>query len=188
MSFISNLPPFSPFKCVALLVVLLSACTKNVTDQESYLPRYTGNELWTINGVRPGMTMDEVMKKHGDPTRSFGKPPTSYSWQSTSWRTLFVTVDVKGNIVQVSGNALMAGEKTILSGSVSAADVKAVLGPGDVSTSKQSGSFVIPTPGKVVGTHHSYRNGNVMFGFSLTQEQGLQNITAEVATEFKNQK
>lgn len=166
-------------KLVPLVALLLSACMQQATDQESYLPRYTGNDLWTINGVRPGMTLDEVRQKHGEPTRSFGNPPTGYAWESTSWRTLSVTVDGHGRIVQVSGNALMAGDQTILSGSISDADVRAVLGAGDVASSTQPGSFVIPTPGKVVGTHHRYRNGTVTFGFSLTKGQGLQGITAE---------
>ena len=166
-------------KLPPLAVLLLAACMQQATDQESYLPRYTGNTPWTINGARPGMTLDELRQKHGEPTRSFGTPPTNYSWESTSWRTLSVSVDANGRIVQVSGNALMAGDQTILSGSVSDADVKAVLGAGDVSSSTQPGSFVIPTPGKVVGTHHRYRNGNVTFGFSLTKEQGLRDITAE---------
>ena len=157
----------------------LAGCLQQATDQESYLPRYTGNAPWTINGARPGMTLDELRRRQGEPTRSFGQPPTSYAWESTSWRTLFVTVDANGRIVQVSGNALMAGDQTILSGSISDADVKAVLGAGDISKSTQAGSFVIPTPGKVVGTHHRYRNGNVTFDFSLTKEQGLRDITAE---------
>lgn len=59
----------------------------------------------------------------------------------------------------------MAGDQTILSGSVRDADVKAVLGAGDVTNSTQSGSFVVPTQGKVVGTHHRYRNGNVTSAF-----------------------
>jgi hypothetical protein len=172
-------PDIMKRKLLPLAVLLLAACMQQATDQESYLPRYTGNAPWTINGARPGMTLDELRQKHGEPTRSFGTPPTSYSWESTSWRTLSVTVDANGRIVQVSGNALMAGDQTILSGSVSDADVKAVLGAGDISKSTQAGSFVIPTPGKVVGSHHSYRNGNVTFGFSLTKEQGLRGITAE---------
>jgi hypothetical protein len=164
---------------IFLSLLGLAGCMQQATDQESYLPRYTGNAPWTINGARPGMTLDEVRQTPGEPTRSVGTPPTSYSWESTSWRTLFVTVDANGRVVQVSGNALMAGDQTILSGSVSDADVKAVLGDGDVTRSTQPGSFVIPTPGKVVGTHHRYRNGNVTFGFSLTKEQGLRDITAE---------
>ena len=164
---------------IALTAFLLSACMQQASDQESHLPRYTGNYLWTINGARPDMTLDEVRKIHGNPTRSFGNPPTSHSWESTSWRTLSVTVDASERIVQVSGNALMAGDKTILSGSISDADVKAVLGTGELSRSTQPGSFVIQTPGKVVGSHHRYRNGDVTFGFSLTKEQGLRDITAE---------
>jgi hypothetical protein len=173
------MPKNMRYKLVAFLALLLTACTQQVADQESYLPRYTGNDLWTINGVRPGMTLDEARKTHGNPTRSFGKPPTDHSWESTSWRTLSVTVDAHDRIVHVFGNALMAGDKTILSGSISDADIKAVLGPGEVSRSTQAGSFVMPTPGKVVGTHHRYRNGNVTFGFSLSKEQGLQSITAD---------
>jgi hypothetical protein len=164
---------------IFLSLLGLAGCMQQAGDQESYLPRYTGSAPWTINGARPGMTLDEVRQKRGEPTRFFGTPPTSYSWESTSWRTLSVTVDANGRIVQVSGNALMAGDQTILSGSVSDADVKAVLGAGDVTSSTQPGSFVIPTSGKVVGTHHRYRNGNVTFAFSLTKEQGLRSITAD---------
>ena len=162
-----------------LALSLLAACMRQATEPESFLQRYTGNEPWTINGARPGMTLDDVRQFHGEPTRSSGTPPTGYSWESTSWRTLSVTVDMNGRIVQVAGNALMAGDKTILSGSVSEADVKAVLGPGVEARSVQPGSFVVPTPGKVVGTHHRYRDGNVSFGISLSKEQGIVGITAE---------
>lgn len=178
-AFFPRKPEIIKHNIIVFVALLLSACMQQASDQESYLPRYTGTDLWTINGARPGMMLDEVRKTHGNPTRSFGKPPTGHAWESTSWRTLSVTVDAHDRIVQVSGNALMAGDKTILSGSISDADVKAVLGTGDVSRSTQPGSFVIPTPGKVVGTHHIYRNGNVTFGFSLTKEQGLRDITAD---------
>ena len=166
-------------KIVVLAVALLSACMQQATDQDSYQPRYTGNALWTINGARPGMTLDEVRQQHGEPSRSFGKPPTDYAWETTSSRKLFVTVDANGRIVQVGGNALMAGDKTLLGEGVSDADINAVLGAGAVSNTTQPGSFVIPTPGKVVGTYHRYRNGNVTFGFSVSKEQGLRGITAD---------
>ena len=59
------------------------------------------------------------------------------------------------------------------------APVTAVLGKSDAKSMTQPGSFVLPTPGKNVGTQHVYRNGDVRFRLIVMKRGGLTGITAE---------
>jgi hypothetical protein len=163
---------------VLLFPLLFAACTQEADDREMVYTRYTGTAAWTIDGARPGMTLAELKLLLGPPADSSGDPPTSVSWGYPS-QGLTVNVDANGRVTQVWGKTLKAGDVTVLGGGVSDAEIKGVLGKGESKSMTQSGSFVLPTPGKTVGAEHFYRNGDVRFRFIVMKGEGLTGIVAE---------
>lgn len=163
---------------VLFFALLVAACAREADDVDSTYTRYTGTAAWTIDGTRPGMTLDELKRRKGEPDGFSGSPPSSIYWGSPS-NGLTVNVDAKGRINEVWGTTLKAGDETLLSAGVNDADVTAVLGKSDAKSMTQPGSFVLPTPGKNVGTQHVYRNGDVRFRLIVMKRGGLTGITAE---------
>ncbi|MEQ1519001.1 MAG: hypothetical protein ABL931_21185 [Usitatibacteraceae bacterium] len=165
----------------ALLAFLVAGCMRESDDEESVYLRYKGNAPWTVTGVRPGMTLDELKKKRGEPSRTSGEPPNSFSWGGFSgWDQLTVETDSSGRITEVWGQRLMAGDQTLVSSGSTEADIKAVLGKGNIISMTQPGSFVLPTPGKKIGAKHYYRNGDVSFKLIVMKDQGITGIVAEL--------
>lgn len=103
---------------------------RQVTDTELTYPRYTGTAPWTIAGIRPGMTLEEVKKLKGEPAKSLGNPPLDFQWgRSASTAEFTVKVDAHGRITMVSGDSLSAGDRTLVGSGASEEEVKSVRPP-----------------------------------------------------------
>ena len=166
---------------LSLIPPLLGAgCMRQVTDTELTYPRYTGTAPWTIAGIRPGMTLEEVKKIKGEPARSLDNPPLDFQWvRSNSNGEFTVKVDAHGRITTVYGDALSAGDHTLVGSGASEEEVKALLGQGESKAMKSTGSFVIATPGKLLGAEHLYHNGDTTFRVIVMKDAGLTGVVAE---------
>jgi len=160
--------------------MLLVSCSREASDSASIYPRFTGTAPWTIAGIRPGLSLDDVKKLKGEPARAFGNPPLEFAWDLRSPPgTLTVRVDSSGRVKAVFGNSLSAGDRVLVGASASDDEVKAILGAGESHKMKSAGSFVLPTPSKQFGTEHYYQNGDATFRVIVMKDQGLTGIVAE---------
>jgi hypothetical protein len=171
--------PFAAW--LGCLVVTLStpACYReaNDTTHSSVYPRYTGTAPWSIDGVRPGQTLDEIKRLRGDPAQALA-PATSRSptfrWPAP--RATFVTFDAAGRAIDITGTTLVAEGRTLLDTAAESAAVEPVLGRGRVATHSQpSGSGVISLGSKVTGRTVAYENHGALFEIfcDTTQITGL---------------
>jgi len=159
-----------------LCLLILAGCIREAAEPESHYKRYTGTAPWTIEGARPGMTLDELKQRHGKPSGAHGNPPNSFSWQSPR---LNVSVDADGRVKEVWGNSLQVGGQTIVAAGLNDTDINAILGKGTSKSMSQPGSFVLPSPGKHIGNEHVYHNGDVSFRFIVMKDRGLTGIVAQ---------
>lgn len=165
---------------LGLAALALAACGREVVESAGQRKPYVGGEPWSVAGVRPGMDIDDVRRRFGEPQRSFGQPATGHAWEAPAVRQPFsVELDAQGRVRRVTGRALMAGTAVLLDGGASEDDVRAVLGAGERRGQRESGSFVIVTPGREVGAQLAYRNGDARFVLIVTGGQGLTGVVAE---------
>jgi len=165
-----------------LISGLAVGCRREVTDANAtQYPPNVGAAVWTLAGVRPGMTLEAVKQFKGEPSKSFGHPPDEFRWdRSASGGELSVKVDREGVIIEAIGDAISVSNSVVLTTLASDEEVQAVLGTG---TSKKimggSGAFVIALPAKQLGTQYEYNNGDVVFDVTVMKDQGLTGIVAK---------
>lgn len=166
---------------VLLAALLAAGCQREATDATAASRRYTGTAPWTVAGIRPGMTLDEVKRQRGEPAQAFGDPPRQFRWNRASSAGEFTaTVDASGRVVAVHGDTLNAGDRVLAGASQDAEAVLQVLGKGEEKAIAHSGSYVIATPGKQSGTEYHYRNGDARFRVIVMKDRGLTGVVAEL--------
>lgn len=157
---------FVPLLAAALALLAPTACYREATDASAAIthPRshYTGTAPWTIDGVRPGQTFDEVKLLLGEP-RDLRE---SYGQRFARWgpRDTAVSFDKSGRVTDVMGSTVKAGEQTIVSSGASEDEVAQILGPGKVQKShRPKGSGVISLGREHTSTTLVYDNAGVRF-------------------------
>lgn len=162
---------FAAFALAAGLLVL-TACFREASDATASIsnrPRYTGNDPWTIDGVRPGQPFEEVKKLFGEPREIRGNngPRTAF-WAQNN---LAVTIGPDDRVTEVMGSSLKAGGRTIVQSGSIEAEVVQVLGPGKVQKGyRPKGSGVISLGREHTGTTLIYENGGVQFELQVFGE------------------
>jgi hypothetical protein len=148
-----------------------TACYREATDASAAIQqaRYTGTAPWTIDGVRPGQTFEEVKLLLGEPREIRGnKGPRTAFW---SRHDTAVTFDPTGRVTEVMGSTVKAGDQTLVWGSSSEAEVVQILGPGRVQKSyRPKGSGVISLGREHTGTTLIYDNAGVSFELAVAGE------------------
>lgn len=166
---------FTRFTSVLLLaasaaLLALPACYREATDASfPTQARYTGTAPWTIDGVRPGQTFDEVKRLLGEP-RDLCE---SYGQRFARWgpREIAVSFDKAGRVTDVMGSSMKAGDQTIVQSGASEDEVAQILGPGKVQKShRPKGSGVISLGREHTSTTLIYENAGVRFEFCVWGE------------------
>ena len=158
--------------CGAL--TMLSACYREVTDA-SAAAHSTDTAPWTVDGVRPGQTLDDAKQIFGEP-REFR---ASMGVRIAHWsnRETMVTLNAANEIVEVWGRSLHAGGQTLIGRGASEAEVTQSLGPGKSTRLSSPGSGVISFGSKTTGHIFTYQNGGVSFEITV-KEQATQHVRA----------
>jgi hypothetical protein len=149
----------------SLGLLLLAGCFREATDASTAAvrPRHAGSEPWTIDGVRPGQSFDEVKQLFGEPReiRGTAPGPRTASWER---RNTMVTFDRDNRVTEVMGSTIQAGGKVIVQGGAGEAEVTQILGsPGRVQKVSQPKGHVISLGHKHIGTIMIYDNAGVRF-------------------------
>ncbi|MDI1318959.1 MAG: hypothetical protein PSW75_02040, partial [bacterium] len=136
------------FTCLLGGLALLPACYREATDSAS-APRYTGTAPWTVDGVRPGQTLDEARKILGEPSETRG----SRSARVVHWsdKETMVTINAANVVVEIWGHSLKAGGQTVVGPGLSEAEVTQTLGSGKSARTSVQGSGVISFGAKTTG-------------------------------------
>lgn len=158
---------------LALLFLLMSVAmefvpVREASDLDQY-QRYEGTEPWAVAKVRPGDALSAHLPRLGAPDQD--RPSSSgrgVEWTSPS--DLKLTLNKDGEIFDVWGRSLTAGQTTLISTGLSQAEVERILGPGKVQRSTQPGSGVISLGSREVGRTLSYENGGVRFEITLEED------------------
>lgn len=124
---------------------------------------------WTIGGVRPGMTADDVERLLGPPTTS----RKNYGRTEATWQEIGVTFDPSGRAVDVLGDRVTAANgSTVVSRGVSEAEVVGRLGPGKLKSSYQpSGSGVVSCSHRRNGGERRYEDGATVYTVSIYEDR-----------------
>jgi hypothetical protein len=124
---------------------------------------------WTIGGVRPGMTSNDVERLLGSATSS----RTNYSVTTTTWQEISVTFDKEGRAIDVFGDRVTAADgSTVVSRGVSEAEVVGRLGPGKLRSSYQpSGSGVISCGSRRTGGERRYEDATTVYTVSIYEDR-----------------
>ena len=164
------------FFALALAFLLLSVAVdflpvREASDLDHYRP-YTGTAPWSIAHIRPGDPIERHATRLGPPSRDQGGAsgaPRVVQW--TSPRDLTLTLDARGEIVEVLADSVTAGEETLVSTGMSRAEVERVLGRGSLRTStRPTGSGVISLGWTEVSKTLSYDNGGAVFEITLVKD------------------
>lgn len=133
--------------------------------------RYTGNDPWTLGGVRPGDSLAAHEARLGPPEPSGGGTPGGVlRWSRPE--ELSLVADPLAGVVEVFGQTLKAGGKTLVYPGLSQAEVERILGRGKVTRStRPTGSGVISIGSKEVARILTYDNGGVRFEITLEEDQ-----------------
>lgn len=160
---------FAPRRLVlaGLALFALAGCYREASDTTAAArfarPRYAGGEPWTIDGVRPGQSFDEVKQLFGEPREIRGTAPGP---RTAMWarHNTSVTFDRDNCVTEVMGASVQAGGKTIVQGGAEETEVTQILGPGRVQkSSRPKGSGVISLGSEHTGTTLIYDNAGVRF-------------------------
>lgn len=124
---------------------------------------------WTVGGVRPGMTTDEIERLLGPATAS----RTSYGITTTTWKEIIVTFDKGGRAAEVFGDRVTGPDgSAVVSRGVSEAEVIARLGPGRLKSSYQpSGSGVISCGSRRTGGERRYEDATTVYTVSVYEDR-----------------
>ncbi|MES2694728.1 MAG: hypothetical protein V4773_14740 [Verrucomicrobiota bacterium] len=153
---------------LAIAALALAGCYREASDATASrtLPRYSGNEPWSIDGVRLGQSYAEVHALLGEPVQS----RDSMGKRTVRWdrRDTYVTFDAADRAVEVMGSSVQAGGKIIVSSGASEAEVVQILGPGKVqkSTSPKGGG-IISIGSEHTGTTVIYERDGARFELSV---------------------
>lgn len=161
---IARLPLFFRFSCLLGGLALLPACYREATDSAA-APRYTGTAPWTVDGVRPGQTLDDAKKILGEP-REFRK---SGSLRIAHWsdHETMVTLNVTDQVTEVWGRSLKADGRTLIGPGLGEDEVTQTLGRGKTTRTSVQGSGVISFGAKTTGHIFTYDNGGVAFEITV---------------------
>lgn len=158
-----KLPRLTLFFAACAALLALPACYREVSDASFPIQtRYTGTAPWTIDGIRPGQTFDEVKRLLGEPLSSH----ESYGRRFARWgpRDLSISFDPTGRADDVMGSSVKADGQTIVPVGISEEAVQQILGPGKVQKSyRPKGSGVISLGREHIGTTLIYDNAGVRF-------------------------
>jgi hypothetical protein len=171
-----------------LILGLAVGCRREVTDANAtHYPPHVGGAVWTLAGVRPGMTLETAKQLKGAPSKTFGNPPDEFSWdRSAAGGELTVKVDKDGTISEASGEAISVSNSVVLTTLASDEEVQAVLGTGtNQKIMGGSGAFVIALPAKQLGTQYEYHNGDVVFEVTVMKDRGLTGVVAKKSLTTK---
>ncbi len=161
---------------LALLFLLLSVATdllpsREASDLDAYRP-HVGTAPWTAARVRPGDSFDRHATRLGPPTRDPGKPgeaPRVVQW--TAPRDLTLTLDAQGQVTEVLGDDVTAGDEVLVHTGMTLAEVQRVLGRGSLRIStRPTGSGVISIGRSEVSRTLTYDNGGVTFEITFTED------------------
>lgn len=153
-------------------ILALSGCYREITDATAASrSRYVGADPWTVDGLRLGVTLEEVRVRLGEPDRVH-----EYNGEkSTQWRggQLLVHFDRTGRATEISGQSIRAGDRTLVSVGDAEAELEQVFGPGKTAKSRRPrGSGVISIGSEHTHTQHTYENGGGRFEVSVAFPAG----------------
>jgi len=163
------MPVLSRLTALLLLAgsLALAGCYREVSDESArQLPRYTGNDPWTLDGLRPGVTFAEVTAQLGEPRRvveSSGTRTGEWNYGQT-----MVTFGRDGRAFELFGSAIKAGDRTLVSVGAPETELVQVLGEGATTKARRpKGSGVIALGSEHTHTLHVYENAGVRFEVSV---------------------
>jgi hypothetical protein len=126
---------------LSISVVLRFGLTRQASDLDQH-QLYAGRDPWAVQKVRPGDRLTQHQARLGVPQKDLGsKGGRVIQWTSPSELTL--TVNEDGEIVDVWGRSLTAGDSTLIDTGLSQAEVTRILGRG---TQPQEPESSLPRP------------------------------------------
>ena len=151
-------------------VVLRFGLTREASDLDRH-QLYAGRDPWAVQKVRPGDRLTQHQARLGAPQKDLGSNGGRViQWTSPSELTL--TVNEDGEIVDVWGRSLTAGDSTLIDTGLSEEEVARILGRGKVQKStRPSGSGVISLGTVEVSRTLTYDDGGVRFEITLEEDQ-----------------
>ena len=153
---------------LSISVVLRFGLTRDASDLDQH-QRYRGSDRWAVQKVRPGDRLTQHQARLGVPQKDLDGGRV-IQWTSPSELTL--TVNEGGEIVDVWGRSLTAGDSTLIDTGLSEAEVTRILGRGKVQKStRPSGSGVISLGSVEVSRTMTYDDGGVRFEITLEEDQ-----------------
>lgn len=159
--------------CAAVSVLVLSACSREVSEPESFYRSYAGTAPLRVRGLWPGQSEDQVVALLGPPDRRNAAGGQVESLQWSRFRDLVATVDTRTRrVTEVLGNQLDADGEAVVSSGMSEADVRAVLGEPASSKGRYqpSGSGVISLGRKRAGGTLTYRRDGTALEITLNDD------------------
>ncbi|HAV60820.1 MAG TPA: hypothetical protein DCY13_00450 [Verrucomicrobiales bacterium] len=155
---------------MALTAFAFTGCHQEVSDAPQH-PTYDGAAPLTVNGVRPGMTIAEVVGVLGEPVRTTGRTNQPVlNW--TQPAQIAVTFDGAGRAEDIFGTSLKVPDRVLVWRGASEAEVVQILGKPDrrAKSTRPTGSGVISIGSEVVGVTLTYRFGDARFEIYLNED------------------
>lgn len=162
------------FTCLVGGLAVMAGCYREATDSTG-VSRYTGTAPWTIDGIRPGQSLDDARRLLGEPRdirESMGQRVVRWSSSET-----IVTTNTAGEILEIWGRSLSAGGQSLVQTGLSEAQVAQVLGRGKSTRLSTPSGFVISFGSKTTGHIFTYRNDGVTFEITV-KEDSVQHVRA----------
>ena len=153
-----------------VFVLLRFGLMRDASDLDQH-PRYRGGDHWAVQKIRPGDRLTQHQARLGAPQKDLSSNGEHViQWTSPSELTL--TVNEDGEIVDVWGRSLTAGDSTLIDTGLSEAEVTRILGRGKVQKStRPSGSGVISLGSVEVSRTMTYDDRGVRFEITLEEDQ-----------------
>ena len=155
---------------LSISVVLRFGLTREASDLDQH-QLYAGTDPWAVQKVRPGDRLTQHQARLGAPQKDLGSDGRRVvQWTSPS--ELMLTVNADGEIVEVWGRSLTAGDSTLIDTGLSEEEVARILGRGKVQKStRPSGSGVISLGSVEMSRTMTYDDGGVRFEITLEEDQ-----------------
>jgi len=150
-------------------VVLRFGSTREASDLDQH-QLYAGRDPWAVQKVRPGDRLTQHQARLGAPQKDLGSNGGRViQWTSPS--ELMLTVNEDGEIVDVWGRSLTAGDSTLIDTGLSEAEVTRILGRGKVQRSTRPSGSVISIGSVQVSTIMTFDDREVRFEITLEEDQ-----------------
>ena len=123
---------------------------------------------WTIDGVRPGLSFEQIQARFGEPDTSFG--PENARGHTFSQRSLTVECDSEGTVSHVYGRVLEHNGKAVLRAGDPGPAVVSTLGEGYIIKRYSPKGSVIATGSVPNGADHYHRDETMRLHVLVNRE------------------